>query len=409
MNAIILSVGEELTSGQAVDTNSAYLAARLARRGIRTVEHATVPDDRAAIAGGIRRSAAGAEVVLVTGGLGPTEDDLTRQALADVLGTELVLDEKCLAELEEFFRARGRRMVASNRIQAMVPRGAEALPNRMGTAPGLAAHVGGAAVYVMPGVPSEMEVMFQEVILPRLPAGEGAIALRTVRCFGTGESDVGMKIADLMRRDANPLVGTTVAAGMISVRVQAHAASEAQAVALADRTALEVRRRLGELVVGQDDETMASALGAFLRERRQTLATAESCTGGWIGALITAVPGASDYYRGGVAAYSNDVKRELLSVPQDLLAAHGAVSEPVARAMAEGCRRRFGTDWAISVTGIAGPTGGSAQKPVGLVYIGLAGPDGTEVQRSVFPGTREVVRLRASLAAMNMLRLRLTG
>jgi nicotinamide-nucleotide amidase len=409
MNAIILSVGEELTSGQTVDTNSAYLAERLARRGIRTIEHVTVPDDRARIAEAIRRSAGGAELVVITGGLGPTDDDLTRQGLADAMGTELVLDETCLATLEGWFRRIGRTMVAANRVQAMVPRGAEPLANRMGTAPGLAARVDGAAVYIMPGVPAEMKVMFDEVILPRLPDGAGAIALRSLHCFGAGESDVGMKIADLMRRDANPLVGTTVAAGMVSIRVQACGADDRQALALADRAAQEVRRRLGPLVVGQDEETMASVVGALLRTRGQTLATAESCTGGLIGAMVTAVPGASDYYRGGVVAYADDAKRGLLSVPSDLLAAHGAVSEPVARAMAEGCRRRLAADWAISVTGIAGPAGGSAEKPVGLVFLGLAGADGTAVQRIVFPGTREAIRLRTSLAALNSLRLRLAG
>jgi nicotinamide-nucleotide amidase len=409
MNAIILSVGEELTSGQTVDTNSAYLAVGLGRRGIRTIEHCTVPDDRAMIAQAIRRASAGAELVIITGGLGPTDDDLTRQALADALGTELVLDAKCLETLESWFRSRGRTMVASNRIQAMVPRGAEPLPNRMGTAPGLAARVGDAAVYIMPGVPSEMEVMFREVILPRLPAGTGAIAIRKIHCFGAGESDVGMKIADLMRRDANPLVGTTVAGGMISIRILACAASEAEGLALAGRTAEEVRRRLGELVIGLDEDTMASVVGDLLRRRAQTLATAESCTGGMIGAMMTAVSGASDYYRGGVVSYSNDVKRELLAVPQELLDAHGAVSEPVARAMAEGCRRRLGADWALSVTGVAGPIGGSAEKPVGLVFVGLAGVDGTQVQRTVFPGARDMIRLRSSLAAMNMLRLRLIG
>ena len=407
MNAIIISIGEELTSGQTVDTNSAFLARRLAECGIKTLEHHTVSDDRGPIAAAIARAAGAAELVIVTGGLGPTDDDLTRHGLADALGTELAVDEKCLSHLEEWFRSRGRTMVASNRVQAMVPRGAEPLDNRMGTAPGLAAKVGAATVYVTPGVPSEMKVMFEEVIRPRLPAGTGVIASKVVHTFGSGESDVGMKIADLMRRGANPLVGTTVAAGMVSIRIQAHSPDPGQARAMAAETAAEVRRRLGDLVVGEDDETMAAVVGGLLRQRGQTVATAESCTGGLIGELITSVSGSSEYYLGGVVAYANRVKVELLGVSEELLRQAGAVSEPVAGAMAEGCRRKFASDWAISVTGVAGPTGGSAEKPVGLVYIGLAGPGGTEILRSQFPGTREVIRLRASLMGMNLLRIKL--
>ena len=407
MNAIIISVGEELVSGQTLDTNSEYLAGRLAEQGIRTIEHRTVGDHRRQIAEAIVEAAADAEVVLVTGGLGPTEDDVTRPALADAMGAQLVLDEKCLARLEEFFRRRHRAMVPSNRIQAMVPAGAEPLDNRMGTAPGLAGRVRGASVFVMPGVPYEMKVMFEEVIRPRLPASAGAIVGKVLHTFGAGESDVGAKIADLMDREANPLVGTTVAAGMVSIRIRAHAADRGAALALAENTADEVRRRLGDLVLGEDEDTMASALGRLLRAHSQTLATAESCTGGMLGGLLTAVSGASEYYLGGVVSYSNRAKTELLGVGADLLLRHGAVSEPVAAAMAEGCRKRLSSDWAISVTGVAGPTGGTEEKPVGLVFLGLSGADGTQVQRTLFPGTREMIRLRSSLMGMNLLRLRL--
>jgi nicotinamide-nucleotide amidase len=407
MNAIIISVGEELTSGQTVNTNSAFLARRLAERGIRTLEHCTVSDERAPVAAAIARAAESAEIILVSGGLGPTEDDLTRHALADALGTELVIDPKRLAHLEEWFRGRARPMSASNRVQAMVPRGAEALDNRMGTAPGLAARVKGARVFIMPGVPSEMKVMYDEVIAPRLPSGVGAIASKVVHTFGGGESDVGAKIADLMRRGANPLVGTTVAAGMVSIRIQAHDNDPARAREMAAEMAADVRRRLGEIVVGEDDDTMASAVGALLRKAGAKLATAESCTGGLLGEMITAVSGASDYYLGGVVAYANGVKQQFLGVGESLLREHGAVSEPVAAAMAEGCRQRFACEWAIGVTGVAGPTGGTEDKPVGLVYVALAGACPTEVIRSQFPGTREVIRMRASLMGLNMLRRKL--
>jgi len=407
MSAIVLAVGDELTAGQTVDTNSAYLSRRLRELGIATSAHVTVGDDRAAVAAALGDAAGRAELVIVTGGLGPTADDITRDGLADAMGVALAPHEPSLRRIEEFFRLRGRQMVAANRVQAMLPGGAEAMDNCCGTAPGIAARLGGAAVFVLPGVPHEMREMFERHVAPRLPAAPGTIACRTLHAFGAGESDIGAKIADLMRRGANPAVGTTVCAGVISVRIAARAADAAEAARLADAAAAEVRRRLGELLFAQDDDTLAAAAGTLLRARGQTLATAESCTGGAIGELVTAVAGASDYYLGGVVSYANAAKRDLLGVSEELLVENGAVSEPVAAAMAEGCRRRFGADWALAVTGIAGPAGGSAEKPVGLVYIALSGAEGTQVQRHVFPGDRATVRSRSAMAALNMLRLAL--
>jgi len=408
MNAIIISIGNELTSGQTIDSNSAYLSEQLGSLGIETLSHVTVGDDRAATARAIIAAAGEAQLVLVTGGLGPTADDLTRHALADAMGgVELVQDAASLAELEDFFRRRGRSMVDANRIQAMFPAGSRPIANACGTAAGIAARVGGATVYVMPGVPSEMRRMFAERIAPELPSGRVAIVRRTLCTFGAGESDVGARIDDLMARGANPLVGTTVDAGLISIRVASRAATPDEAARQADATIAEIARRLGDLVVGQGEHAMSAAVGMELRRRGQSLATAESCTGGLIGGMITDVAGASDYYLGGVVSYANSVKRDLLAVGQDILAANGAVSEPVARAMAEGCRRRFGADWAVSATGIAGPSGGSndMEKPVGLVYIGLCGPGCEEVHRHVLPGDRSGIRTRAALTALNHLRL----
>ena len=409
MKAMVLAIGDELVGGRTVDTNSAYLSERLAARGIRTVAHVTVADDCSAIADAVADAARRADVVLITGGLGPTEDDLTRQGLADAMGVELVLNEACLAEIEAFFRQRGREMAPTNRIQAMLPAGAQPLDNRLGTAPGIAATLGGSSVFVMPGVPHEMREMFDTQIVSRLPDGAGAIVQHIVHTYGQGESAVGTTIHDLMRRDANPTVGTTVASGVVSVRVTAHAESPERADAVARETVAEVRRRLGELVIGENDDTAASVVGAMLRQRGQTVATAESCTGGLIGEQITDVPGASEYFLGGAVCYANAAKRDVLGVDEHLLAEHGAVSEPVAEAMAAGCRERFDSDWAVATTGIAGPTGGTESKPVGLVYISLAGPDGTQVHRHVFSGTRKFIRLQAALAAINYLRLALRG
>ncbi len=407
MKAVILSIGTELVSGQTVDTNSAYLSRELAGLGVETIAHATVGDEQPAIAAAIREAAARAPLVLVTGGLGPTEDDLTRQAMAEVLGVALRLDARCLSQIEEFFRRREREMNPANRVQAMLPAGAEPLDNPLGTAPGITATVGQSRVYVMPGVPREMELMFAGQVAPRIGRSAGVVTHHILHTFGQGESDIASKIADLMQRGRNPLVGTTVAAGLVSVRVLTRAKDRSAAEKLARETIALLRDRLGELVVGEDDETMSPAVGMLLLSRGQTLATAESCTGGMIGEMLTAVAGSSRYYLGGVVAYANQAKTALLGVAESLLAAHGAVSEPVAAAMAEGCRKRFASDWAVSVTGIAGPAGGTDEKPVGLVYIGLSGPDGTQVRRHILPGTRDIVRLRASLTALNHLRLKL--
>jgi len=406
MQAIIISIGDELIGGSTVDTNSAHLSRRLAEHGIAAIRHVTVADDAEAIAAAIAEAAAAAGIVIVTGGLGPTKDDLTRQGLATAMNAKLREDPACLERISAFFASRGREMKPSNRTQALVPVGAEAIDNDCGTAPGLFARLGSAQVFALPGPPHEMADMFDKKVAPRLPAA-GAIVRRSVHTFGAGESDVGEMIADLMGPGSSPQVGTTASAGVISVRIAAAGRTGDDAQAAAETTAAEVRRRLGDLVFGQDDETLAAVVGKALKAAGATLAVAESCTGGMIGEMITAVPGASEYFLGGVVSYANQAKAELLGVAADVIAAGGAVSEAVAAAMAEGAAERFGADWAVGVTGIAGPTGGTAEKPVGLVYVAIAGPGGTKVHRHVFPGDRDVIRRRAALAALNYLRLAL--
>lgn len=406
--AIILAIGSELLSGLSVDTNSAYLSRQLGQRGVETIAHRTVGDDQAVIAAAIGEAASRADWVLVSGGLGPTPDDLTRQALAEAMGAELRLDEASLAHIEAFFRKRNRTMVEGNRIQAMIPAGAKAIENTCGTAPGISAQLGPARIFVMPGVPSEMKTMFQRDVLPHLPAGGGVILQETIRCFGTGESDLADTIRDLMHRGGPLEVGTTVASGLISVRITSRGETPDVAQAAVEEITREITDRLGTLVLGVgEDALMEAVVGQWLDERGQTLATAESCTGGMVGEMLTTISGASSYYLGGMITYSNQAKQTQLGVPDDLLTEHGAVSEPVAAAMAEGVRERFGSDWGIGITGIAGPTGGSGDKPVGLVFVALAGPGGTQVQRNVFPGDRAMVRRRAALTALNMLRLAL--
>ncbi|MCD4825539.1 MAG: competence/damage-inducible protein A [Phycisphaerae bacterium] len=408
MKAIIIAIGNELTSGQGLDTNSAYLSRALGEAGVETIAHQTVPDDRAAIAGAIRAAAESAGLVIVTGGLGPTPDDLTREALADALETELRLDEKSLAEIEALFQRRQWPMVPENRVQAMIPAKAEAIANSCGTAPGIAAKLGGCMIFVTPGVPREMKAMFENHISARLPSRQGVILHSIIRLFGEGESGVAARIKDLMHRSGPVVVGTTVADGMVSIRIISTAGDAAVARQQSDQITRQICQRLGRLVVGiGEDASVSQALGVALDRVGQSLATAESCTGGMVGEMLTAVSGSSEYYLGGVIAYANQAKRDSLGVPEELLAKHGAVSEQVAAAMAAGVKERFGADWGIGVTGIAGPAGGTDEKPVGLVYTSLAGPDGVEVAKHSLAGDRYHIRRRAALAALNTLRLKL--
>ncbi len=407
MQAIIVAVGDELIRGRTVDTNSAHLAMRLAERGIPTAAHLTVGDDEGAIAAMISQAAETATVVIVTGGLGPTPDDVTRHGVARAMHVELVLNQHCLRQIEAFFARRGRRMVSTNRVQAMIPATAEPLANPEGTAPGIAARLGEAQLFALPGVPHEMRRMFEDGVMPRLPAQRGVILSHMIHTYGAGESDVAAKIRDLMARGANPTVGTTAAAGLISIRIVAAADAPGAARELLAGVTAVVKQRLGRLVVGDSDQTMASVVGELLVRRGETVATAESCTGGLIGEMITHVSGSSAYYRGGVIAYADEVKVNQLGVDPDILARNGAVSEQVAAAMAQGARTRLGATWAVSTTGIAGPTGGTEEKPVGLVWFGRAGPDGVAAVRRVFPGTRTIVQRRAALSALNDVRLAL--
>jgi nicotinamide-nucleotide amidase len=407
--ASIISVGNEVLSGKTVDTNAAYVGRQLISAGLPVASSYTAADREEAIMRSLRLAAEDADAVIVTGGLGPTDDDVTRQAIARYLGVELELRADLLAHLDEFFQRRGIRMPQRNTIQAHIPRGAEVVPNDWGTAPGIAAEKDGKLFFSLPGVPYEMEHMFQASVLPRLRelAREQAIAVRRLKCFGAGESAIAEMIGDAMQRDRNPLVNCTVSGGVITLEVVAVAASQSKADEMADSEETALRRILGNLVYGVGDETLAEVVGRRLAQTNSTVAVAESCTGGLLGKLITDVPGASRYFMRGWITYSNEAKTEDLGVPADLVERHGAVSEQVAQAMAQGARRKAGTDYAIAITGIAGPDGGTEQKPVGLVYISVDAQDGTETVRYVFQADRDFVRLRAAQTALNMLRRRL--
>ena len=437
MDAIILSVGDELVLGQTVDTNSAWLSAQLASVGFGVVAHVTVADDQLAIERAICRSAAACDVLLISGGLGPTEDDLTRQALARVMNQPLEANPQWLAELARFFAARGRPMPASNSIQAMIPRGAAMIFNTAGTAAGIHAdlrplpliHQRNAErglhathkpdydphcqVYVMPGVPREMKIMFERDVLPhvRSASGGAVILSRTLHTFGLGESAIGERLGALMRRGRNPSVGTTISGGVVSLRVNARFPGAAEAEEQLNHTVDACRAVLGSLVFGQDQQTLAELVGTMLKSASgaPTVATAESCTGGLLGKMLTDMPGSSAYYAFGWVTYANRAKEEQLGVPSELLQQHGAVSEPVVIAMANGARQRSGSTFALSISGIAGPDGGTPAKPVGTVCIALAHPEGCSARTFLFPGDREMVRDRSAKMALTLLRYHLMG
>jgi nicotinamide-nucleotide amidase len=348
--------------------------------------------------------------VILTGGLGPTRDDLTREAFARILGAPLELHEASLERIRLFFQKIGRPMVETNHVQALCPRGAEVLDNDWGTAPGIAATVGRARIFALPGVPSEMKGMFERHILPTVQNQSGrAILTEAVRTFGAGESLIAEKLGNLMRRDRNPLVGTTASGWLVTVRIRSDFPSAAEAERELAAVVKQVEERLGDVVFGRGETSLAQAVGNLLKSRKKTVATAESCTGGLVGKLLTDVPGSSAYYRGGWVVYSNRLKERELGISMEIIIKHGAVSEQVVRLMAECAVNKTNADYALALTGIAGPDGGSEEKPVGTVWIALArnAPDGPVVSAEClkFPGDRETVRDRAAKTALNMLRL----
>lgn len=457
MKASILSIGDELLLGQTLDTNGQWLAQQLSAVGCDIVDHRTVGDDQAGIERAIREMMPHCQAILITGGLGPTDDDLTRQAIAAVAGVELELRNEWLDRITAYFARLNRPMAERNKIQAMLPAGSELIDNPVGTACGMKLAISnqrqGASedpaacplplgtcpsVFAMPGVPKEMKPMFTNHILPwiKQQSGGAVILQRTLHTFGVGESNVAEKLGDLMRRDRNPSVGTTVSNQIVSLRINARFSAIDEAQKQVDQTIAACRERLGETIYGQDGESIAQVVAKLLigsgqstidnpPSTIQTVTTAESCTGGLLAKYLTDIPGSSAYFKQGFIVYSNKAKTERLGVSENIINVHGAVSEPVVIAMAKNARRLTKSDFALSISGIAGPDGGSPAKPVGTVCIALAHlPKATEpgkknvdredevfiVARTfTFTGDREMIRDRAAKMALTMLRFRLLG
>lgn len=414
MKAEILSVGTELLLGEIDDTDASHISRRLAAVGIDVHFRHTVGDNLARILQMLRSARRRADIIILCGGLGPTPDDLTREALAELTQRPLQSVPEAELRLRQFFAQRERTPTDNNFKQCRVPRGGKLLPNPVGTAPGLWLEHEKNLFIAVPGPPPEMAEMVDHQVLPRLRQrlstdSRKVLYSRFLCTTGLGESQVADLLADLLRDQDDPTLALYASPGEVRLRLATKAESEGEAEQVFLPVEQEVRRRLGPAVYGVDDETMEVALGQALLAAGATVAVAESCTGGLLASRITDVAGASRYFLAGYVTYSNQAKQDLLGVPPEAIAEHGAVSEQCAQAMAEGAHQRSGADYVAAVTGIAGPGGGTPEKPVGLVYIAVGEAAGTEVHRFVWPGSREQFKRRVSQIALDLLRRKVMG
>ena len=410
--AEIIAVGSELLGWTRLDTNSLFLSERLASLGIELANKTVVGDDRERLAGIFRHALNRADLVVLTGGLGPTDDDVTRDAVASVLELPMIEDPSIVERIERRFARRGMRMPEVNRKQALVPQGAIVLENPHGTAPGLLIAAGPRLVVLLPGPPRELQPMVEGLVSGPLAerAGTERLFRRVLLITGRSESHVEEAVQPIYSRwrTASTPIETTILAspGQIELHLTARSETRESADAALASATTQIAEAIGEDLFSTDGRSLEEVVGELLRAKRLTLAAAESCTGGLLLSRLTDIPGSSEYVLGGVVAYSNAAKTEFLDVPPDLIAAHGAVSEPVAVAMADGIRRRTGSDIGVGVTGIAGPGGGTSQKPVGTVAIAAAGPEGPAKVRTLLfpPSGRAMVKFQASQAGLDLVR-----
>jgi nicotinamide-nucleotide amidase len=410
VRAEIIAVGSEMLTPERVDTNSLFITERLNEIGIEVIAKSVAADDREVLGGLLRLALTRADVIVFTGGLGPTSDDVTREAVAETLGVELDEDPETLDRLERRFARRGVTMPSINRRQALVPRGAEVIANDKGTAPGLLFEREGKVIALLPGPPREMKAMFEGLVRGRLVrlAGGSSVFRRVLKTTGRPESQIEEVVQPIYARwaSAPTPIRTTILAtpGQIELHLAVRAENAERAGAVLDAATEEIAAALGPTLFARDNQRLEEVVGQMLRERALSVATAESCTGGLLASRLTDVPGSSDYVERGVICYSNRAKAELLGVPEAMIREHGAVSEPVGLAMARGIRERARTDLGVGITGIAGPAGGTPAKPVGTVVVALAWAGGERVRTLWFPGDREQVKFHASQAALDMVR-----
>ena len=409
MDAEIIAVGSELLTPFRQDTNSLYLTGKLNGLGIEVRFKTVVGDDRERLAATLRLALSRSELVILTGGLGPTEDDLSREVAAEVLGRPLKEVEEVRRRIQERLARLGRSLAANNLRQAMVPEGADWLRNERGTAPGLWIEHEGRIVILLPGPPAELEAMFEAACLPRLEPRSGGRRLRTrvYKVIGLPESEVDHRIAPLYTPYQNPATTILSTLGTIEVHLRATGSNDQEAEALLTELGDKIEFALGDHIFSSRGETLEVVVVMYLVLKQKTVAVAESCTGGLVAERLTRVPGSSGFFLGGVVCYSNELKTRFVGVPVQMIAEYGAVSKPVAQALAEGIRRRTASSIGLGLTGIAGPSGGTPEKPVGLVFIALADDRSTEVRQFRFPGERERVRMWSSVAALEMIRRRI--
>jgi nicotinamide-nucleotide amidase len=408
LKAEILAIGSELLTPYRVDTNSLWLTERLNSIGIQVLLKTVVGDDEARLEESVNDALRRSDIIISTGGLGPTEDDITRKVFARVTGRQLKLDYEILEKLRQRMESRGFKMTPNNERQALVPRGATVLPNPNGTAPGLKIDQDGKLVVLLPGPPRENKPMFEDFVMPDLEKmSRGVrIATRLLKVTGIGESQMDDMIAPIYQEYANITTTVLFTNSEIEIHLAAQAETSAQAQAQVDELAEKLEEKLDLYCYSSKGETLEGVIGERLKLKGYTIATAESCTGGLVAERITQIAGASDYFVGSIVSYTNDVKKWLLNVPDEMLERSGAVSGEVAEAMARGVKEQTGATIGVSVTGIAGPGGGTAAVPVGTVYIGLADDVGSSNKRLILPGDRELIRWRASGAALELVRRR---
>jgi nicotinamide-nucleotide amidase len=406
MNAEIIAVGSELLTPYRLDTNSLWLTDELNKIGVRVIHKAVVGDARDEMRSSFRHALDRADLIIASGGLGPTDDDRTRETVAELLGRKLHLDEAIVREIQERFRRFARTMPEINKRQAMVPEGATVLPNPRGTAPALWIEADGHIIVLLPGVPHELKSIFETEVRPRLAkiSGDERLFTRDLRTTGLGESDVETRVRPLYQ--LYPDTETTILAAPTGTQLHPRTWSRdaAKAEKLLDEIIERMALALGEHLYSTKGERLEEVVARVLTENRATIAVAESCTGGMLAERLTNVPGSSSYFLGGVICYSNDLKTTFVGVPQNLIEAKGAVSSEVALALADGIRKRTGATLGVGVTGVAGPGGGTPEKPVGLVHIGLADEHGPRERAYRFPGDRERIRQFASQAALDAVR-----
>jgi nicotinamide-nucleotide amidase len=403
MKAEIITIGDEILLGQTIDTNSAYISQKLSQLGIDVTYKTSVGDDIKNISDSLTISLSRADLVIATGGLGPTNDDITKKAIVKVFKRNLVFQEEILKKVEESFRKRGMEMPKINQNQALLPQGSKAIPNQFGSAPGIFIQEEDKIFFALPGVPLEMKSMMENDVLPTLEkASEVKVFQKKLKTTGIPESVIYERIEPILK--SRPEVKVAFLPSFLGVDIRLNSKSQEKLQGMENN----IKEVLGNSVYGEDDITLEEVVGRLLKEKGKIISVAESCTGGLIGKRFTNVSGSSEYFERGVVSYSNQAKMEILKVPQDMIEKHGAVSEEVAILMAEGMRKISRTDYGLSATGVAGPTGGTQDKPVGMVWIGFAHENDSFAEKFLFGEDRDTNRERAAQAALNLVRLFLT-